>query len=258
MEIEAEARGIRQQTRPRERPAVAPEPAWAATVRRIADILVSGTTLLLTSPILIIVAIAIRLDSRGPAIFRQKRIGRGEREFTLLKFRSMRVDANPKLHRDYVTALIHHGSGNGSNNGTATRPSGTASGANGTAARNGDQGGLYKLAVDDRITPVGRFIRKWSLDELPQLFNVLAGDMTLVGPRPVIPYEVAEYPLWYRERFSVKPGLTGLWQVSGRNRRTYEEMVRLDIEYAERRTLLLDLSILLRTPWTLLSRKGVA
>ena len=92
---------------------------------------------------------------------------------------------------------------------------------------------LYKLAVDDRITPVGRWIRRWSLDELPQLFNVVAGDMALVGPRPAIPYEVAEYPSWYLERFAVKPGLTGLWQVSGRNERTYEEMVRLDIEYAE-------------------------
>ncbi len=198
-------------------PTVVPDSTWQAAVRRIADILVSGLTLLLTSPILIAVAIAIRLDSRGPAIFRQKRIGRGEREFTLLKFRSMRVDANPKLHRDYVTALIHNGSGNGSN---------------GRVPENGSKDGLYKLAVDDRITPVGRFIRKWSLDELPQLFNVLGGDMTLVGPRPVIPYEVAEYPIWYRSRFSVKPGLTGLWQVSGRNRRTYEEMVRLDIEYA--------------------------
>ncbi|MGZ8665938.1 MAG: sugar transferase [Solirubrobacterales bacterium] len=241
-----EARGITQQTRPRDRPAVptvVPERTWEAAVRRTADILVSGVALLLASPILIAVAIAIRLDSRGPAIFRQKRIGRGERQFTLLKFRSMRVDANPKLHRDYVTALIHNGSPNGSN---------------GAAPEHGNGGGLYKLAVDDRITPVGRFIRKWSLDELPQLFNVLSGDMTLVGPRPVIPYEVAEYPLWYRVRFSVKPGLTGLWQVSGRNSRTYEEMVRLDIEYAQRRSLKLDLSILLRTPWTLLSRKGVA
>ncbi len=251
-----EARGITQQSRPLDRAATVvpvPEPTWQAAVRRTADILVSGMTLLLTAPILVAVAIAIRIDSRGSAIFRQKRIGRGEREFTLLKFRSMRVDANPKLHRDYVTALIHNGPRNSSNGSNGSN----GSSANGSSAGNGE-GGLYKLAVDDRITPVGRFIRKWSLDELPQLFNVLSGDMTLVGPRPVIPYEVAEYPLWYRGRFAVKPGLTGLWQVSGRNRRTYEEMVRLDIEYAGRRTLLLDLSILVRTPWTLLSRKGVA
>ncbi len=234
-----EARGITQQARPRDLEVL--EPTWQAAMRRIADVLVSGTLLLLAAPILIVVAIAIRVDSRGPAIFRQRRVGRGEKEFTLLKFRSMRVDANPELHRDYVTALIHN-----------------AQNGNGSSAEAGGEGRLYKLAVDDRITPIGRFIRKWSLDELPQLFNVFAGEMTLVGPRPVIPYEVDEYPLWYRERFGVKPGLTGLWQVSGRNQRTYEEMVRLDIEYAERRTLMLDLSILLRTPWTLLSRKGVA
>jgi lipopolysaccharide/colanic/teichoic acid biosynthesis glycosyltransferase len=243
-----EARGITQrQTRDREETESArqAEPAWQAALRRTTDFVVAGTVILLTAPILIIVAIAIRIDSPGPAIFRQRRVGRGEREFTLFKFRSMRVDADPKLHRDYVTALIHNGNG--------------ASAANGNsgASANGDSGGgLYKLAVDDRITLVGRFIRNWSLDELPQLFNVLSGKMTLVGPRPVIPYEVSEYPSWYRRRFDVKPGLTGLWQVSGRSERTYEEMVRLDIEYAKRRSLLLDISIFLKTPWVLLSRKG--
>ncbi len=149
----------------------------------------------------------------------------------------MRVDADPRGHQEYVTALIK---------GERRRP------------QSGGRDDLYKLAVDDRITAVGRWIRRWSLDELPQLFNVVNGDMTLVGPRPAIPYEVAEYPSWYRERFSVKPGLTGYWQVSGRSERTYEEMVRLDIEYAERRSLGLDLSILLKTPWVVLSRKGAA
>jgi lipopolysaccharide/colanic/teichoic acid biosynthesis glycosyltransferase len=125
------------------------------------------------------------------------------------------------------------------------------------ASANGRES-LYKLAVDDRVTGVGRWIRKWSLDELPQLLNVIGGEMALVGPRPAIPYEVAEYPRWYLRRFAVKPGLTGLWQVSGRNERTYEEMVRLDIEYARRRSLLLDLSILARTPWTVVSRRGAS
>ncbi|HEY4779166.1 MAG TPA: sugar transferase, partial [Solirubrobacterales bacterium] len=148
---------------------------------------------------------------------------------------SMRLDADPRGHQEYVTALINGG---------------------GESAPDGGRKDLYKLAVDNRITPVGRWIRKWSIDELPQLFNVLLGGMTLVGPRPAIPYEVAEYPSWYLERFSVKPGLTGYWQVSGRNERTYEEMVRLDIEYAERRSLALDLSILVKTPWIVLSRKG--
>jgi lipopolysaccharide/colanic/teichoic acid biosynthesis glycosyltransferase len=148
----------------------------------------------------------------------------------------MRVDADPRGHQEYVTALIK---------GEGESP-------------DGGRENLYKLAVDDRITPVGRWIRRWSLDELPQLFNVVRGNMTLVGPRPAIPYEVAEYPSWYRKRFAIKPGLTGYWQVSGRNERTYEEMVRLDIEYAEHRSLGLDLSILLKTPWVVLSRKGAA
>jgi lipopolysaccharide/colanic/teichoic acid biosynthesis glycosyltransferase len=208
------------------------EPLWQALGRRLADLVLGATLTLLLSPILIVVAIAVRVDSSGPALFRQRRVGHKEREFTLFKFRSMRLDADPRGHREYVTALIK-----------------------GKAA-DGGRKDLYKLAVDDRITPVGRWIRRWSLDELPQLFNVLSGDMTLVGPRPAIPYEVAEYPSWYRERFSVKPGLTGLWQVSGRSERTYEEMVRLDIEYAENRSLLGDISILARTPWVVVGRRG--
>jgi lipopolysaccharide/colanic/teichoic acid biosynthesis glycosyltransferase len=213
---------------------IAGEPLLPAIARRLMDLVVSVLMIVLLSPLLIAVAVAIRLNSRGPALFRQRRVGYGEREFTIFKFRSMRTDADPGGHRDYVTALIK-----------------------GKAA-NGGKENLYKLAVDDRITPVGRWIRRWSLDELPQLFNVVSGDMALVGPRPAIPYEVAEYPSWYLDRFAVKPGLTGLWQVSGRNERTYEEMVRLDIEYAERRSLLLDLSILARTPFTVLARRGAA
>jgi lipopolysaccharide/colanic/teichoic acid biosynthesis glycosyltransferase len=207
-----------------------------AVLRRLFDIVFALALILLFSPILIGLTLAIRLDSRGPAFFRQRRVGYLEREFTLFKFRSMRIDADPQSHQEYVTALIK---GEGANS-------------------NGGRENLYKLAVDNRITGVGRWIRRWSLDELPQLFNVVRGDMTLVGPRPSIPYEVAEYPSWYRERFAVKPGLTGYWQVSGRSERTYEEMVRLDIEYAKRRSLGLDLSILLKTPWVVLSRKGAA
>jgi lipopolysaccharide/colanic/teichoic acid biosynthesis glycosyltransferase len=210
------------------------EPLWQALARRTVDVVLATAIVIALSPLLLALTIAIRLDSRGSALFRQRRVGLRQREFTLYKFRSMRVDADPKGHREYVTALI-----------------------NGQAA-DGGRKDLYKLAVDDRITPVGRFIRKWSLDELPQLFNVITGDMALVGPRPAIGYEVAEYPSWYLKRFSVKPGLTGLWQVSGRNERTYEEMVRLDIDYAERRSLPLDLSILARTPMTVLARRGAA
>lgn len=213
---------------------VSAQPRGLEILRRSFDLVVSLALILLFSPVLIAVAAAVRLDSRGPALFRQRRVGYMEREFTLFKFRSMRVDADPRGHQEYVSALIK---------GAESNP-------------NGGRENLYKLAVDNRITPVGRWIRRWSLDELPQLFNVLRGDMTLVGPRPAIPYEVAEYPNWYRQRFAVKPGLTGYWQVSGRSERTYEEMVRLDIEYAERRSIGLDLSILLKTPWVVLSRKG--
>lgn len=204
-----------------------------ATVRRLLDLLLAGFLLVLFSPVLIAIAIAIRLDSPGPALFRQERIGYRGRSFTLFKFRSMSARAGSERHRDYVRALI---SGQGEQT----------------------DGGLYKLTVDSRITSVGRWIRKTSLDELPQLFNVIRGEMSLVGPRPVIPYEVDEYPSWYMRRFAVKPGLTGLWQVNGRNQRTYEEMVRLDIEYAERNSLLLDASILARTPWTVISRRGAS
>lgn len=228
-----EAHGLtREQTVDR----TAGDPLWRAALRRSVDIVFAAALILLLSPLLIAVAIAVRLDSPGPALFRQRRVGLGEREFTLFKFRSMRLDADPRGHREYVTALIN-GNGNGS-------------------TPDGGRENLYKLAVDNRITPFGRWIRKWSLDELPQLFNVLLGDMTLVGPRPAIPYEVAEYPSWYLQRFTVKPGLTGLWQVSGRSERTYEEMVRLDIEYTERRSVRLDFSILAKTPWVVVSRKG--
>jgi lipopolysaccharide/colanic/teichoic acid biosynthesis glycosyltransferase len=213
------------------------ESRWGSALRRCFDLVVACTAILLLSPVLVAVAVAVRLDSHGPALFRQRRVGFHEREFTLFKFRSMRLDADPRGHQEYVTALIK-----GSDESEQ--------------APDGGRKDLYKLAVDNRITTVGRWIRKWSLDELPQLFNVVLGQMTLVGPRPAIPYEVAEYPTWYLERFSVKPGLTGYWQVSGRSERTYEEMVRLDIEYAERRSLGLDLSILIKTPWIVLTRKG--
>ncbi len=226
-----EAHGL---TRKRSLSRAASEPRWLSALRRLIDLTLAIALILVLAPILIAVAVAIRVDSHGPALFRQRRVGHRERQFTLFKFRSMRLDADPRGHKEYVTALIKGKE----------------------AAPDGGRENLYKLAVDNRITPVGRWIRRWSLDELPQLFNVVLGDMTLVGPRPAIPYEVAEYPSWYLQRFSVKPGLTGLWQVSGRSERTYEEMVRLDIEYTERRSPTLDLSILFKTPWIVLSRKG--
>jgi lipopolysaccharide/colanic/teichoic acid biosynthesis glycosyltransferase len=207
--------------------------AFVRGVRRSIDFTAAAVVLLLTSPLLILIAIAIKIDSKGPVLFRQRRVGRDRREFTTFKFRTMRHDADASRHRKYVQTLI------GGNSQT-------------------ERGRLYKLSVDDRVTRVGRVLRSWSLDELPQLINVLRGEMALVGPRPVIPYEVEMYPEEYLRRFAVKPGLTGLWQVSGRNERTYDEMVNFDIEYAEADSLLLDLRILLKTVPVVLRRQGVA
>ena len=215
--------------------APATRPGLAEIVaRRTLDIGVAAVVLLLMAPVIAVVALTVRLSSPGPVFFRQRRLGRSMRPFTVLKFRTMRADADSALHRDYVRSLI------------------------GTDAPENPPDNLYKLVVDPRVTKVGRFLRSWSLDELPQLWNVLRGDMSLVGPRPVIEYEVEQYPDWYLRRFAVKPGLTGLWQVSGRNERTYEEMVRFDVEYAERRSLWMDLRILARTAIVVMRRQGVA
>jgi lipopolysaccharide/colanic/teichoic acid biosynthesis glycosyltransferase len=206
----------------------------SAVARRALDLALTLPFLLVFAPLMLLIAALVRIDSAGPAIYRQRRVGLDGREFEVNKFRSMRSDADCKRHRDYVNQLI------------------------GTAGAEPGEEGLYKLAVDDRITRAGRFLRRWSLDELPQLWNVVRGEMSLVGPRPVIPYEVECYPDWYHARFAVKPGLTGLWQVSGRNEKTYEEMVELDIEYARRRTLWLDVKILARTAWVVVTHRGAA
>lgn len=206
-------------------------------VIRSLDLLIAGICAIASVPVLLLVCVAIRLEGGGPAIFRQRRLGRDKRPFTVHKFRTMRLEADPAVHRRYVEQLI----------------------AGEETAHEDDSGhSLYKLAADDRITRVGRFLRKTSLDELPQIFDVLRGTMSLVGPRPVIPYEADLYPPEYGRRFAVKPGLTGLWQVNGRNERTYREMVQLDIVWADRRSVGLYLSILARTPWVLVRRRGVA
>jgi lipopolysaccharide/colanic/teichoic acid biosynthesis glycosyltransferase len=206
-----------------------------AVAHRVIEAAIVSLALVVLLPVVAAICVAVKLDSPGPVLFRQRRLGRDMRPFTVLKFRSMKAAADSAPHREYVQTLI---------GGAAARPTGRK--------------GLYKLAVDDRITRVGRILRKTSLDELPQLWNVLRGEMSLVGPRPVIPYEVEHYPEWYLDRFAVRPGLTGLWQVNGRNRTTYEEMVRFDIEYVGRRSLRLDVVILLKTIWVVLSGRGVA
>jgi exopolysaccharide biosynthesis polyprenyl glycosylphosphotransferase len=199
------------------------------TVKRIMDIAGSGLALLLTSPVLLAIALAIKLTSKGPVLFRQKRVGQHGSQFVFLKFRSMYVNNDSSVHKQYVTQMIA---------GSAQRQ-----------PTNGNGKGVYKLTSDSRITRVGAFLRRTSLDELPQFINVLRGEMSLVGPRPAIAYEVEAYDIWHRRRvLEAKPGITGLWQVNGRCRIKFDEMVRLDLRYAKTWSPWMDLKILLRTP----------
>ncbi|HEY0080571.1 MAG TPA: sugar transferase [Pyrinomonadaceae bacterium] len=198
----------------------------ARIVKRGFDLLIASTTLLALSPLWLIIAALVKLDSRGPVFYRQERVGMDGRIFLLFKFRTMRAGSDDALHRDFQRKYI--AGQPDSNLGDSERP-------------------VYKLHTDPRITRTGSWLRRLSLDELPQLFNVLRGDMSIVGPRPPISYEVEAYELWHRRRLDMKPGVTGLWQVSGRNRLSFEEMVRLDLYYIENWSLLLDLRIILKT-----------
>jgi len=207
--------------------------------KRVMDIVGGAIILILCSPVLLAISLAVRLSSRGPVFFRQRRVGQYGRPFTFLKFRSMYADNDPSIHQEYVTQLIAGQAQLHPSNG------------------NGDGSGVYKLTGDPRVTPVGAFLRRTSLDELPQLWNVLRGEMSLVGPRPALPYEVAAYQTWHRRRvLEVKPGITGLWQVSGRCRLKFDDAVRLDLKYAKTWSLWLDLKILLRTPQAVWSGEG--
>jgi lipopolysaccharide/colanic/teichoic acid biosynthesis glycosyltransferase len=213
----------------------------ADAVKRGLDVVASLFLLVVLSPLLALIALAVKVTSPGPVFFRQVRIGQQVRPFTMLKFRSMYTGADPKIHRDYVNWYI-----TASGKGQAPRDA---------AAGNGRP--LFKLEGDPRVTPLGRVLRKLSLDELPQLWNVLRGDLSLVGPRPPLPYELEQYESWHRRRvLEAKPGVTGLWQVRGRSRTTFEEMVRLDLEYVRTRSLWTDLKILLATPRAVVSGKG--
>ena len=198
----------------------------ARVVKRASDIIVAGLALVLLAPVWIVLALLIKLDSRGPVLYRQERVGMDGRIFLFLKFRTMRIDSDDREHREYQRRYI---AGQPDTNlGDSLRP-------------------VYKLHTDPRVTRVGRILRRASLDELPQLLNVLRGDMSVVGPRPPIPYEVEAYALWHRKRLDMKPGMTGLWQVSGRNRLSFDEMVTLDLFYIENWSLWLDIKIMLRT-----------
>jgi lipopolysaccharide/colanic/teichoic acid biosynthesis glycosyltransferase len=202
-------------------------------LKRVMDICGSMVALLVFLPAFVIITLLVKLTSKGPVFFCQKRVGQYGKEFNFYKFRTMYVDNDSEIHREYVTKLI----------------------AGGGDLRQGK--GVYKLVNDPRVTPLGRFLRRASLDELPQFANVLMDDMSLVGPRPPLPYEYERYQTWHKRRvLELKPGLTGLWQVEGRSRTTFDEMVRMDLRYANIGSLWVDLKILMRTPAAMLSGRG--
>lgn len=209
-------------------------------LKRLFDILGSACALVLLSPLFLVIAVAVRVSSEGPVFYRQTRVGLAGKEFTFLKFRSMFVNNDPNTHIDYIKRYIN-GASDGDRDGKCIP----------------GQGGVYKITHDPRITSIGRLLRRLSLDELPQFINVLKGEMSLVGPRPPIPYECDNYETWHRGRvLEVKPGLTGLWQVRGRSRMAFNDMVRLDLQYARERSFWLDLKILLETPAAVVWCKG--
>jgi len=206
-------------------------------MKRVIDVIGGLFLALLCLPLCLIIAVAIKATSKGPILFRQKRVGQHGRQFVFLKFRSMFANNDHSVHKEFVTKLIR------SENDAKESDCG-----NGT---------VYKLTSDKRITPVGKFLRRTSLDELPQFWNVIIGDMSLVGPRPPIPYELAAYQTWHRRRLlEVKPGITGLWQVTARSKVDFDEMVRLDLRYATAWTPWLDLKILIRTPLAVIKGAG--
>jgi lipopolysaccharide/colanic/teichoic acid biosynthesis glycosyltransferase len=208
----------------------------ALGIKRAMDVVGSAAALALFSPVLAAIAVAIKLTSKGPILFRQERLGQYGQTFTFLKFRSMHTNCDAKIHQEYVNQFI----------------SGQVSETGADGAKT-----VFKIQKDPRVTGIGAFIRKTSLDELPQFINVLRGDMSLVGPRPPIAYEFRAYDLWHRRRvLEIKPGITGLWQVEGRSRTRFDDMVRLDLKYARGWSLWLDVKILIQTPSAVFSGDG--
>jgi lipopolysaccharide/colanic/teichoic acid biosynthesis glycosyltransferase len=209
------------------------QPALSRAKRALDDLL-ALTALVLMAPVWALAALAVRLSSPGPVLYRQERVGLGGKTFTLLKLRTMTANCDQALHRAFVTSMIR------------------------SPSLDAPVDGMYKLTDDPRVTSVGRWLRKTSIDELPQLINVLRGEMSIVGPRPPLAYEVEAYAPWQLERLSARPGITGAWQVGGRNRLSYVEMCRLDIEYIRHWSLRNDLRIVVRTPLALLRVGGAA
>ncbi len=209
------------------------------SLKRMIDVGGSLAGFFIFSPFFLIVPLIIKLTSEGSVLFKQERIGLNGEKFVMYKFRSMYINNDPTIHQEYAQKLISGQIGH------SNKESGTK------------EKGLFKMANDPRITPIGRFLRKTSLDELPQFINVIAGDMSLVGPRPPLEYELNNYDFWHRRRIlEVKPGVTGLWQVKGRSRTTFDEMVRMDIKYTRECSLWLDLVLLFQTVRVVLSGKG--
>jgi lipopolysaccharide/colanic/teichoic acid biosynthesis glycosyltransferase len=214
-----------------------PPNAVGRELKRVIDVMGRALALIVLSPVLLAISLLIKLTSKGPVLFRQPRVGQHGKEFIFLKFRSMYVDSDGTLNRDYVTDFI-----------AGRAPMLTS--ADGKAR-------AYKVINDPRVTPFGRFLRKTSLDELPQLINVLRGEISLVGSRPPLPYELGCYHIWhFRRIIEIKPGITGLWQVCGRSKTSFDDMVRLDLRYATSWSLWLDFMILLKTPGVVISGDG--
>jgi exopolysaccharide biosynthesis polyprenyl glycosylphosphotransferase len=211
--------------------------AGSYPLKRVLDIVGAAAALLLLSPLMLAIAALVAATSPGPVIFKQSRLGRRGVPFTFYKFRSMHCRADDRIHREYVAKLIA-GDLEAVNQGEAAKP-------------------LYKMKNDPRITRVGRLLRRTSMDELPQLFNVLKGDMSLVGPRPPLPYEAEKYQPWHLRRvLEIKPGITGLWQVNGRSKTSFDDMVRLDLRYLRTCSLPLDLKILFNTARAVVQGEG--
>jgi lipopolysaccharide/colanic/teichoic acid biosynthesis glycosyltransferase len=202
--------------------------------KRALDIAGSAALLIVFSPVMLVVSALVKLTSKGPVFFRQQRLGKAGQPFSMLKFRTMQVNADPAIHQQYVEKFIQS-----------------------SASSEPSKNVVFKIVDDPRVTPLGHFLRRSSLDEFPQFWNVLTGAMSLVGPRPPLPHEVARYKRWHRRRvLEAKPGITGLWQVTGRSRTTFDEMVRMDLRYAKSYSVWTDLKILLATPRAVLSGKG--
>ncbi|MBI4833387.1 MAG: sugar transferase [Planctomycetes bacterium] len=205
-----------------------------ALTKRILDLFCAGLLIILTSPVMLVSALLIKITSAGPVLFMQKRIGHNGKRFVFLKFRTMMTDTSRAIHKDFTKKWIE---------GTIEEAS-------------GEKKTVYKIKHDPRVTKIGKWLRKLSIDELPQLFNVIKGDMSLIGPRPALAYEIEHYKEWHKRRLETKPGVTGLWQVSGRNMVSFDEMAKLDIYYIENWSFGLDLNIIIKTVFVVLFKRA--